>query len=262
MNVRRADIERGLRELGLGTESHVLVHTSYKSLGGVEGGPKAVIDALLNTVATLMMPASTWEHTAVWDSRGRFEGNAYMEAAPLGATAEPFKQSTPIDRNIGIIPETLRTAYGVRRSTHPLQSFVVSGELAEELTNGDDTDFAAPIQRLMDAGGELLLMGVSHKSSTAIHLGEQLAGRQLFTRHALTNDGVRGVICGGCGNAFDGLQPHVQHLEQRSTVGEATLRRYQLRPYVEAARDLIKRDPHALLCACVRCDAHRNRVLA
>ncbi len=262
MDVTQADIERGLRELGLGAESHVLVHSSYKAFGGVEGGPTAVVRALVNTVATVMMPASTWEHTAVWDAGGVFEGNAYMEEAPQGATAEAFSADTPIDRNIGVIPETFRTEFAVRRSTHALQSFIVYGALAEELTHGDDVDFSAPVQRLMDAGGDLLLMGVSHRSSTAVHLGEQLAGRQLFTRHALTNDGVRGVICGGCGNAFDDLQPHVEHLERRATAGEATLRCYLLRPYVEAARDLIRRDAHALLCDCVRCDAHRSRVPA
>ena len=270
MDATQAAIERGLRELGLSSASHVLAHSSYKAFGGVDGGPGAVVRALVNTVATVMMPASTWEHTAVWDPSGLFEGNAYMEKAPQGATAETFSDDTPIDRNIGIIPETLRLMYDVRRSAHPLQSFVAYGELAEELTDGDDTDFADPIQRLMDAGGELLLMGVSHRSSTAVHVGERLAGRQLFTRHALTNDGVRGVICGGCGNAFDDLQPHVEYLERRATAGGATLRCYQLRPYVEAARDLIRRDPHALLCgasaplgtSCVRCDAHRTRVPA
>lgn len=261
MSVTQADIERGLAELGLDSASHVLVHSSYKAFDGIDGGPSAVVQALVNTVATVMMPASTWERTAVWDASGLFEGNAYMEEAPPGATAEAFTRNTRIDRNIGVIPETFRTEYDVRRSTHPLQSFVVSGELAAELTRGNDTDFSAPIQRLMDAGGELLLMGVSHKSSTAIHLGEQLAGRQLFTRHALTNDGVRGVICGGCGNAFDDLQPRVQHLERRLTVGGATLRRYQLRLYVKAVRDLVRRDSLALLCNCIRCDAHRNRVL-
>ena len=262
MSVTQADIERGLRELGLGAESHVLVHSSYKAFGGVDGGPGAVVHALVNSVATVMMPASTWEHTATWDASGLFKGNAYLKEAPEGATAEAFSESTPIDRGIGVIPETFRTSYRVRRSTHALQSLVAYGALAEELARGDDTDFAAPIQRLMDAGGELLLMGVSHTSSTAIHLAEQLAGRQLFTRHALTIDGVRALTCGGCGNAFDDLQPHVEHLEQRTTIGDATLRRYDLRQYVEAARDLIRRDPHALLCDCVRCDAHRSRVPA
>ncbi len=262
MPATQEDIDHALRELGLGQNSHVLVHSSYKAFGGVDGGPPAVVDALVNTLATVMMPASTWEHTAVWDKSGLFDGNAYREEAPESATAEPFANDTPIDRNIGVISETLRQTYDVRRSSHPLQSFIAHGRLADELTRGAGTDFSEPIQRLLDADGSLLLMGVTHRSSTAIHLAEQFAGRQLFTRHALTEDGVRGVICGGCGNAFDDLQPHVENLERRAIVGQATLRCYRLQPYVDAARTLIERDLHALLCACVRCDAHRSRVLA
>ncbi len=276
MPATQADIERGLRELGLGEGSHVLVHSTYKAFGGVDGGPAAVVDALVNTLATVMMPASTWEHTAVWDESGLFDGNAYREEAPQGASAEPFANDTPIDRNIGAISETFRLAYSVRRAAHPLQSFVAYGGLARELTAGDSDDFSEPLRRLLEADGSLLLMGVTHTSSTAIHLAEQLAGRQLFTRHALTKEGVRGVTCGGCGNAFDDLQPHVEHIEQRVTVGQATLRCYRLQSYVEAARQLIERDPHALLCgastalgtgasatlgtSCVRCQAHKARV--
>jgi aminoglycoside 3-N-acetyltransferase len=270
MTVTQEDIERGLRELGLDEDSHVLVHASYKAFGDVDGGPATVARALAGTVATLMMPASTWEHSAVWDESGLFDGNAYREEAPEGASAQPFAHDTPIDRNIGIISETLRRTYDVRRSSHPLQSFVAHGRLADELTRDDGTDFSEPIRRMMEAGGYVLLMGVSHTSSTAIHLGEQLAGRQLFMRHALTEDGVRGIICGGCGNAFDDLQPHVDHLEQRVTVGQAMLRCYRVQPYVEAARTMIERDPRALLCrastgssaGCVRCEAHMARVPA
>jgi aminoglycoside 3-N-acetyltransferase len=113
----------------------------------------------------------------------------------------------------------------------------------------------------MDAGGDVLLAGVTHTNSTAIHLAEQLAGRDLFVRYALTIDGVRAVRSGGCGEAFDGLQPHVEHLERRITLGGATLRCYRLAPYVETARELIRRDPFALLCdSCDRCRAHRGRV--
>ena len=50
--VRRDDIVRGLRALGLAPGDVVLVHSSLGSLGHVEGGADAVIDALLDTVGT------------------------------------------------------------------------------------------------------------------------------------------------------------------------------------------------------------------
>jgi aminoglycoside 3-N-acetyltransferase len=259
----RQDIERGLRELALGKASHVLAHASYKSFGGVQGGPSTVVRGLVESLGTVMMPAFTWARNGVWDPSGVFAGNAYRSEPPDELAAIPFRHDTPIDNSLGVIPETFRTSYAVSRSSHPLQSFIAYGELADRLTAArGDTSVGDPIQRLADASGVLLLLGVTHTSSTAVHLAEQLAGRQLFVRHALTPEGVRAVRAGGCGEAFDDLQPHVEHLERLTKVGGATLRCYPLAPYVETARRLILRDPFALLCeTCDRCRAHRSRVV-
>ncbi len=273
MTVTQEDIEHGLRELGLGQDSHVLVHSSYKAFGGVEGGQRAVVDALVSTVATVIMPAFTSERTGIWDARAAFAGNAYPLELPdeWNGIPEAFTHETPVNSMMGVISETLRREYAVTRSAHPLVSFIAYGEVAEEVTGpGTEVDGVEPIKRLMDAGGDVLLLGVSHGNSTAVHLAEQLAGRQLFLRYGQTPDGVREGRTGGCGNGFDDLQPQVEQLERRVAVGQATLRSYALQPYVEAARAMIERDPQALLCAastalgtsCVRCDAHRNRVPA
>ena len=263
MAVTGDDIERGLRALGLNEQSHVLVHSAFSKFGEVEGGPMAVVRSLVETASTVMMPAYTWERTAVWDASGQFEGNAYSPEPPPDETSVPFSFDTPIDKEIGVIPETMRTSYPVRRSSNPLLSFIAYGEQAEVLAGpGGDVSIVAPIRRLMEIDGDVLLAGVSHAASTAVHLAEELAGRSLFVRHALTNDGVKAVRSGGCGAAFDGLQPQVTQLEHRATVGGAMLRRYRVRPYVEAIRKLIEDDPYALLCDCERCSAHKDRVHA
>ena len=47
------------KDLGLEKGDVVLVHSSYKSFGGVEGGPQTVIDALLSILGeegTLIVP--------------------------------------------------------------------------------------------------------------------------------------------------------------------------------------------------------------
>lgn len=260
--VTKQDIQRGLQSLGLDGRSHVLVHSSYKAFGGVEGGPAVVVRAFVESLDTVMMPAFTWDRTRIWDARGVFDGNAYAEQPQEVANPEPFTFDTPIDTGIGVMPKVFRTAYPVRRSPNPLVSFIAYGELAEQLCGpGTEVDGVEPIRRLMEGDGDVLLLGVTHTSSTAIHLAEQLAGRPLFLRHALTPDGVQAVHCGGCGDGFDDLQPHVEHLERRAPLGVATLRCYPLAPYVAAARALIERDPRALLCGrCDRCRAHLGRV--
>ena len=261
--VTQHEIERALRELGLGEESRVLAHSSYRAFGGVEGGPATVVRALVETLGTLMMPAFTSDRTYIWDRRAAFEGNAYPAERPADwHIPEPYTYDTPANKTMGVINETFRTSYPVSRSLHPSGSFVAYGAIAEQLTGpGTEADGVEPIRRVMDAGGHVLLICVTHTNSTAIHLAEQLAGRQLFVRYALTPDGVRAARGGGCGAAFDDLQPHVEHIERRVTVGGAVLRAYELYPYVDTARRLIEAEPFALLCdACDRCAAHRSRV--
>ena len=46
----RAELARQLRALGLEAGDRVLVHSSLSSLGHVEGGADALIDALLDVV--------------------------------------------------------------------------------------------------------------------------------------------------------------------------------------------------------------------
>lgn len=268
MTVSQQDIERALSELGLGPTSHVLVHTSYRSIGGVEGGPAVVVRSLVESFDTLMMPVFASHRTAVWDERGVVENNAYPVAPPEGwdiGKVEPFTFDTPANPTMGIINETFRREYSVVRSGNPAMSFAAYGSIAKEVC-GEGTDFDAvePIRRLMESGGDVLLLGVTHTNSTALHLAEQLAGRRQFTRYAMTRKGVREVESGGCGNGFDAIQPHVQHLKRRTALGEAELRCFALQAYVAIARRLVENDPQALLCetskVCERCEAHRKRL--
>lgn len=257
------DIKRGLHDVGLDMSPHVLVHTSYKSMGPVSGGPHTVARALATSFATVMMPVFTSDRTFVWDPRGVFEGNAYApESVANERTPTPYTYDTPANRTMGIINETFRISFPVARTPHPSASFAAFGELAADLTGpGTEFDGLEPIKRLMDAGGHVLLLGVTHTNSTTIHLAEKLAGRQMFVRYAMTPEGVRAAMGGGCGNGFDQLQPYVEHLERRTQLGNATMRAYGLQPYVAAAIALIQKDPYALLCdRCDRCRAHRSRV--
>ena len=264
--ISHADIRAALWELGIGRQSHILVHSSYRSFGGVEGGPAAVVRALVETAGTVMMPATTWDQVPspwVWDTSGEVPGNDYPSRPPTPRAAVPFTPDLPIDREIGVIAETFRRTYSVLRSCHPLQSFIAYGELAGAITKGTDcTNVGTPIRRLMDLGGDVLLIGVTHTRSTALHLAEHLAGRPLFVRHALTDDGVSAVLCGGCSDGFDEVQPHTERLERRARCGASTLRLYPLAPYVDIARRLITADPNALLCSdstCGRCASRRTR---
>ena len=64
----------GFRDLGVQTGDTLLVHSSYKSLGEVDGGPQAVVEALLSALGadgTLIMPTFNFDFNQgkPWDVR-------------------------------------------------------------------------------------------------------------------------------------------------------------------------------------------------
>ena len=58
--VTPAELDEGLRALGLDGTGHVIVHASLKSFGQLEGGARTVVDALERASATVVAPAFTY----------------------------------------------------------------------------------------------------------------------------------------------------------------------------------------------------------
>ncbi|HWD81438.1 MAG TPA: AAC(3) family N-acetyltransferase, partial [Kribbella sp.] len=56
-NVSRETVADGLRQLGLGGTSEVIVHSTLRSFGYVDGGAEAVCAALVEVCGTVLMPA-------------------------------------------------------------------------------------------------------------------------------------------------------------------------------------------------------------
>lgn len=66
----RESLAADLRRLGVTPGGVVLVHSSYKSLGFVAGGPQAVVLALLDAAGTVVVPTHTPENSdpATWSN--------------------------------------------------------------------------------------------------------------------------------------------------------------------------------------------------
>src|SRR5262249_36849753 len=101
------------RDLGVNPGDVLLVHSSYKSLGPVEGGPQTVIDALLAALGpdgTLIMPTFNFDFNKgqPWDVR-----------------------STP--SQMGVLTELVRKDARARRVFHPIYSFAILGQQAAML---------------------------------------------------------------------------------------------------------------------------------
>jgi len=170
------DFER----LGVSKGMTVLVHSSLKSIGWVCGGAGAVILSLqqvLTEEGTLVMPTqSTWlSEPSRW--RNPPVPEDWWET--IRQTMPPFHPEMTPASGVGIIPETFRKFPGVIRSDHAAASFAAWGAKARELMIphplapglGDDS----PLGRLYEAGGFVLLIGVTHQVNTSLHLAEYRA---------------------------------------------------------------------------------------
>lgn len=180
-SIEKQDIVDGLKELGLSSGHHVLVHSSLSSFGHVIGGAEAVIDALLECVGgegTVLVPTLT--------------GHESLSPAnpPVFDVAE-----TPCWT--GRIPETFRRRLEAVRSQHATHSVAAIGARAEYLTR-DHVDSVSPCDDLSPYGnlartekGRILLIGVDHECSTVFHHVEEAAGLDYHLQNEFSRATIR-----------------------------------------------------------------------
>jgi aminoglycoside 3-N-acetyltransferase len=260
MVVRLRDLLLGLRELHL-ADAPVIVHSSLKSFGEVEGGAWTVVNALVGVFNTMIVPTFTYKTMIIPQSGPENNALTYGVGLEQNQAAEFFTQRMPADPMMGIIPEMLRRHPRVRRSTHPIQSF--AGINAEKILAAQTiSDHLAPIDVMEKANGWVVLMGVNHTVNTSIHYAEKQAGRKQFIRWALTPKGV--VECPGFPGdsaGFQAIAPDLAKFTRQVQIGNATIQAVPLKMLIKVVTARIKKDPLALLCQledCERCNAVRR----
>jgi aminoglycoside 3-N-acetyltransferase len=163
--------------LGIRPGMALVVHSSLRSLGWVNGGAVAVILALeeiLRTDGTLVMPTHTADQSdpAGW----KIDPVPQDWWQPIRDTMPPFDPDLTPTFRMGAIPETFRKQKSVLRSNHPDASFAAWGKHAREITEnhalfplfGEES----PLARLYDLDGWILLLGVGHLNNSSLHLAE------------------------------------------------------------------------------------------
>ena len=257
VTVTKNEIVDGLRGLGLGDDASVIVHSSLRSFGHVEGGAASVCKALVATCGTLLFPGSSWDLTGIeMAPPGLVRPNNARENAPDWPTfdaaviqATAFSPDLPVDRELGTIPETARRLLHPLRSNHPLFSYLAVGRHAARLLAGQRLDWPlGPIDVLESLDGHVLLLGVDHTANTAIHLAEQRLGRSRFWRYAEIGDGAWGEFPNlpGDSEGFADIEPELP-AEGEVMIGACRARLYRVREVIAVARQLILDDPSALL---------------
>jgi aminoglycoside 3-N-acetyltransferase len=243
-----------LEALGVKAGDVLVVHTSFRAIRPIEGGPLGLIAALRGAVGphgTIVMPTMT-DGESVFDPR-----------------------STPTT-DMGIVAETFWRKEGVVRSTHPGGSFAAEGPHAEMICapqplsppHGHDS----PVGRVYDLGGRVLLLGVGHSENTSLHLAEAMAGVPYSVSHPCVVE-IDGKVttmdiaetdhcCRGFAQADEWMR--AKGAQREGIVGSGKARLVDSRVLVDEAIARLRRDPLLFLCPpaskCDECDLARASV--
>jgi aminoglycoside 3-N-acetyltransferase len=166
-----------LRRLGVREGGVLMVHTRMSALGWVVGAAEGVVRGLLEALGpegTLMAYASWEDHVYMDSDRPEEHRAAYREEPPVFDLLV-----SEAARDHGRIPERVRTWPGAERSHHPEASVVAIGPRARWLCDphpdndayGDESPFA----RLVEAGGQVLMLGAPLETITLLHHAEAMA---------------------------------------------------------------------------------------
>jgi aminoglycoside 3-N-acetyltransferase len=174
--VTSGDLRAALRDLGLAGQT-LMVHSSLRAFGHVEGGAEAVLEALEGLAGcggTLVLPSFAW--CADEDAEGRDLPAEGLPAEGLGVRAfDPTE--TPADT--GRISDTFWRRPGVQRSAHPTHALAARGPHAAHLLAGHGLTrccpWNGPYGRLAHLDAWVLLLGVGVASLTFLHALEDRA---------------------------------------------------------------------------------------
>jgi len=158
--VTKEDMRKSLTGVGLGGGDVVLVHSSLRAFGYVEGGADSVIEALLETVGaegTVVVPTFTW--------------GAFHDAEKVVLDL----RNTPVKAEVGIIPETFRKRPEAKRSTHICHSVAAIGPHTDDVMGEGVSSFGkgSTFHQLYELDAWYLFLGATFGSCTELHAVEE-----------------------------------------------------------------------------------------
>jgi len=152
--ITRAEIVSDLKRLGIHEGDTILVYSSLKSLGYVEGGAQTVIRALIEAVSS--------NGTLIIPTFHMIGGTMYRTCLTPNYVFDPKKDGT----SMGAIPQAFLKFPGICRSIHPTHSVSAIGKYAGHITEAHHLgatpfDIDSPWDRLMKLDGKLVGLGTS-----------------------------------------------------------------------------------------------------
>jgi aminoglycoside 3-N-acetyltransferase len=233
--LKKTQLVADLKKLGVSPGDILFIHSSFKSLGPVEGGAGTVVAALEEAVGPeglLLMPSFNLvkrdQRAATWNIA-----------------------STP--STVGYLTEYFRTMPGTVRSDHYSHSVAARGGRAAEFVAGHlgrdglvspwdllpwgrTFGTKSPMWKAYEAGGKILMLGVDYISSTYVHLVETMWwNKRLKNNPAAEFTGLDILKLGAYWDEHGNLL--------RGNVGLADCRLFSIRSYVNELLRVVEANP-------------------
>jgi aminoglycoside 3-N-acetyltransferase len=174
----RQQLARDFRRLGVAPGDTVMLHASIRAVGGVVGGPDQIHLALkdaLTSEGTLMMYASCPDH---YDEvgLGHLDPELERELVERLPVFDPLTMRS--QRDNGALVELFRTSPGSLVNPHVVR-FVAWGKQAMYLFSEQPWCYAygesSALERFVELGGKILMLGADHDTATFLHHAEHIA---------------------------------------------------------------------------------------
>ena len=150
-----------MADMGIDPKGTLLIHSSMKSIGQVDGGADTVLDAIIEYMqdGLLILPTHTWAQINL--------NNPVFHAA-----TEPSC--------VGLLTNMFMKRPGVVRSLHPTHSIGAVGKDAAEYIKGEENTISPCPRdgcwgRLYDRKAQILMLGCKLSSYTYLHSVEEWA---------------------------------------------------------------------------------------
>lgn len=183
----KAELINQIKGMGIKPDDTVVIHTSMRAVGKVEGGADTVIDAFCEclTDGLFVVPTHTWDRV-------------YAD--------QPVFDVKNTESCLGALPNCAVRSENGCRSLHPTHSVWAYGKNANEFIKGEEKATTPAPQgsvwaRLGDVGAKILLIGVSHDKNTFIHSVDEFAN----VPDRLNPDGYNTVLIDKNGNRINGV---------------------------------------------------------
>ena len=165
--IETSDVSNAIREIGVSERETVFVHSDISRIGWIKSAKtrEQVTHAYVDAIVDVIGPDGNLMALSCTESFAR-------NARPYDHETSPSEQ--------GSLSEFIRTRPNALRSLHPLFSVTAIGPDAEQLcgegVGATGFGHGSPFQRLREADGWILCIGVDLKAMTFVHHVEQTYG--------------------------------------------------------------------------------------